>query len=431
MFFNVFYIIVYSNTFFCFYKRVEIINDLIIITQLIYHNTNRLKAMNKINTNIPNKNITLNDVERWRLLLGEASQASLGAGMGSDADTIMQMDAALSWLYGRDKEGTQEQLDRQAGDAPSSLNTPEWINQIQQLFPQSTIERLEKDALEIYQLDDLVTSPEVLEKATPNPTLLAAVLRTKHLMNPDVLMMARKLVQAVVADMMAKLQQEIVQSFSGVRKPIAFKKTGSFSQFALKETLKRNLKFYQPECKKLLLEQPWFYINQRSNPKKWQIILVVDQSGSMVSSVIHAAITAACFWNLPNMKTHLLAFDTSVVDLTQDTQDPVELLMQVQLGGGTDIAHAMQYASDLITDAKRSIVVLITDFYEGGNEHQLIHTTQSLTTQGTKVLGLAALDENAQPDYCKETAKKMVNVGAHVAAMTPGELAIWLASVIG
>lgn len=391
------------------------------------------------------QNISLNETERWRLLLGEASQASLAGGMsgafgeighgvgeGDGSGMVQSMDEALSWLYGRDREGdAQEQLNRFGGDGASSLTTPEWINQIQTLFPKQTIERLEKDALETYQLDDLVTSPEVLQKATPNPTLLSAVLRTKHLMNPDVLAMARKLVQAVVKDMMEKLQQEVVHSFSGVRKPVEYKKTGSFSQFALKETVKRNLRFYQPKSKKLILEQPWFYTNQRNNPQKWQIILVVDQSGSMLSSVIHSAVTAACFWNLPNMKTHLLAFDTNVVDLTQDVDDPVDILMQVQLGGGTNIAYAMNYASELITDSKRSIIVLVSDFYEGGSEYQLIQTTQALTTQGTKVLGLAALDENANPDYCRATAKKMVNAGAEVGAMTPGELANWLAEVIG
>lgn len=385
-----------------------------------------------------NLDIKLSPVERWRLLLGEASQSSFDNALGSsgsgtmDADTLVSMDKALSWLYGRDSDDNeQESYDRHGGSEGSSLSTPDWINEIQTLFPQDTIERLEKDALERYHLDDLVTSAEALERATPNPTLLAAVLKTKHLMNPEVLAMARRLVAQVVKELMEKLESEVIACFAGKKNAVAYKKAGSYSQFAVKETLKRNLKNYQPESKKLLVKQPWFYLTEKNNPKKWQIILVVDQSGSMVSSVIHSAIMASCFWKLPNMNTHLLAFDTNVVDLTKDVDDPTELLMQVQLGGGTDIAKAMQYASDLVVDCHRSIVVLISDFYEGGNLHQLLTTTESLCTQGTKVLGLAALDADAKPDYCKETAQKLVDVGADVAAMTPGELANWIAEVIG
>lgn len=388
-------------------------------------NLDKMNSMDKF------AHLTLTDAERWRLLLGEASQPILTPQASHD-DTVIEMDTALSWLYGRDKadDDAQHRFDRMGGDGGSTLSTPDWINQIQTLFPQETIERLEKDALEQYHLNDLVTRPEVLERATPNPTLLAAVLKTKHLMNPDVLAMARKLVAKVVKDLMDKLQQEVIQSFYGQKSPIRYKKSGSLSQFAIKQTLKRNLKNYQPEQQQLIVNQPYFFLTERNNPKKWQIILVIDQSGSMVSSVIHSAVMAGCFWQLPNMKTHLIAFDTQVVDLTDDVADPVELLMQVQLGGGTDIAKAMQYASELVVDCQRSIVVLVSDFYEGGNEMDLIATTKALCDQGTKVLALAALDSDATPNYCHTTAKKLVNVGALVSAMTPLELANWLASVI-
>lgn len=153
------------------------------------------------------------------------------------------------------------------------------------------------------------------------------------------------------------------------------------------------------------------------------MILLVDQSGSMVSSVIHSAVTAACLWGLPGMKTHLVAFDTNVVDLTQDVTDPVELLMKVQLGGGTDIAKAVQYGAQLIEAPRRAIVVLITDFYEGGSPSALLGTARALVAQGSKVLGLAALDDQAVPAYDRELAQKLVDVGCEVGAMTPGQLA--------
>ena len=159
-------------------------------------------------------------------------------------------------------------------------------------------------------------------------------------------------------------------------------------------------------------------------------MLVVDQSGSMVSSVIHAAVTAACLWGLPGMRTHLVAFDTAVVDLTRDTSDPVELLMKVQLGGGTDIQKAVGYAAGLLEAPRRSIVVIISDFYEGGPQGMLLQRVRALCEQGTHVLGLAALDEQARPDFNRDLAQQLVNAGAHVAAMTPGALAGWIAEKV-
>ncbi|MFD0531441.1 VWA domain-containing protein [Kitasatospora arboriphila] len=134
------------------------------------------------------------------------------------------------------------------------------------------------------------------------------------------------------------------------------------------------------------------------------MILLVDQSGSMVGSVIHSAVTAACLWSLPGLKTHLVAFDTQVVDLTSDVTDPVELLMRVQLGGGTDIARAVDYAAGLVENPRRTILAVISDFYEGGDRYRLLRTVRSLTGQGATVLGLAALDEEAAPAYDRELA---------------------------
>ena len=141
----------------------------------------------------------------------------------------------------------------------------------------------------------------------------------------------------------------------------------------------------------------------------------------MVDSVIHSAVMAACLWQLPGIRTHLVAFDTSVVDLT------VELLMKVQLGGGTNIASAMEYGRQLIEQPAKSVIILVSDFYEGGSSSLLTHQVKKCVQSGIKVLGLAALDSTATPCYDHDTAQALVNVGAQIAAMTPGELAAWLA----
>jgi uncharacterized protein with von Willebrand factor type A (vWA) domain len=168
----------------------------------------------------------------------------------------------------------------------------------------------------------------------------------------------------------------------------------------------------------------------RRHAQPWDVILLIDQSGSMVDSVIHSAVMAACLWNLPGMRTRLVAFDTAVVDLTADVADPVELLMKVQLGGGTDIGQAVAYAQGLVVHPARSVVVLVSDFYEGGSEYELVRQVKTLVEGGTRVLGLAALDSKADPAYDRAMAERLVAAGAKVGAMTPGALAAWLAETL-
>jgi Mg-chelatase subunit ChlD len=370
--------------------------------------------------------MTETGLERWRLVLGAPAEQCTG-GLGAEA---AGRDAALDWLYGRDpdlgRRGVRRGGTRSAGSDPSVLTTVDWLDDIHRLFPKETIERLERDAVERYEIHEVVTDPEVLARIEPNPTLLRAVLRTKHLMNPEVLRLARRIVETVVRDLMKKLAPEVRQAFSGTRsrRPSRFRQARDFDFHA---TVRANLAHYQPEERRLLIERPRFVSRVRRHLDQWQLVLIVDQSGSMAGSVIHSAVTAACLWGLSGLKTHLVAFDTNVVDLTADVADPVELLLKVQLGGGTDIARAVDYGASLIENPRRSILVVITDFYEGGDEHRLVRTVARLAEQGTQILGLAALDEEANPAYDRALAQRLADAGAHVGAMTPGELAAFVA----
>jgi uncharacterized protein with von Willebrand factor type A (vWA) domain len=368
-------------------------------------------------------------LQRWRLVLGKAAEEELGGCSGDFA----AMDAALSWLYGRDKELAERDVreGREGGRQASQLTVPEWINDIHRLFPKETIERLEQDAVERYGIDEVVTNPEVLARVEPNEVLLAAVLRTKHLMKPEVLAQARLLVAEVVRRLMEKLAREVRQVFAGPLDRRRRSPRRGARNLDFRRTLRANLGRWSPQERKLYVEKLWFFTRRRRFTEPWQIVLLVDQSGSMVSSVIHSAVTASCLAGLPGMRTHLVAFDTAVVDLTDQASDPVELLMKVQLGGGTDIGQAVQYAAGLLETPRRSIVILITDFFEGASPELLVRRVKALCEQGTKVLGLAALDEQANPIYDRELAARLVRAGAHVGAMTPGELAGWIAEKVG
>lgn len=354
-------------------------------------------------------------------MLGKAADNHLNALENDD----LAMDTALEWLYGRDTL-RQERGERSASLDPSALTVPEWINEINRLFPREVIERLELDAFEKYQIDEIVTNLDILEKIEPSETLLKAVLQTKHLMNPEVLNMARKLVAAVVQKLMDKLTKEVKTVFTGTRDRRRISPIKIASNFNFQKTIRHNLHRWDPVRQKLFIEKPIFMSRVKKHTEKWDIIILVDQSGSMVDSVIHAAVMAACLWQLPGMRTRLVAFDTKIIDLTEDVDDPVELLMKVQLGGGTDIGLAVGYAKQKIDIASRTIIVIVSDFFEGASVKELIALVKSCTEAGTKVLGLAALDSNANPQYDRETAKELVKVGAEIGAMTPGELAYWI-----
>jgi Mg-chelatase subunit ChlD len=366
-------------------------------------------------------------LERWRLVLGQPGDAcTLGAGLSPRA---LGRDAALDWLYQRDGDLDERDVRRSAGLGPSVLSTLDWLDEIHRLFPRETIERLERDAVERYEIDDIVTDPSVLERIEPNATLLKALLRTKHLMNPELLRLARRIVEQVVRELVERMATEVRQAFSGTRARTPSHRPRA-NDFDFRRTIHANLRHYRPEERRMYVERAYFHSRTRRQLERWQIVLVIDQSGSMAGSVIHSAVTAACLWGLPGVRTHLVAFDTEVVDLTSDVDDPVELLMKVQLGGGTDIAKAVTYAADLVDQPRRAIVALVTDFYEGGDPFRLVRTVKGLVEQGTQVLGLAALDEEANPSFDRELAQRLADVGAHVGSMTPGQLAGFLADTI-
>lgn len=368
---------------------------------------------------------------RWRLILGAEADQACGASLSGE---MAACDQALGFLYGREYgkgRNVRGSGGKQGGMGDSVLSVPDWINAVHELFPQRVIERLEKDALERYQLDEMVTNPDVLRRVEPSPTLLKAVLHTKHLMNQEVLALARELVRKVVQQLMEKLARPVRQPFLGTRDRRRRSSMRVAKNFDAHATIRRNLKHWNAERQRLFIQQPEFFSRVRRRADRWQMIMVVDESGSMADSVIHSAVTAAIFCGMPALKTHLVLFDTNVVDVSLDCADPVETIMKVQLGGGTDIGQALRYAAGLVENPRRTIIALVTDFYEGAPPDVMLRTVKELTESGVHLLGLAALDDSAQPSYDREMAAQFVKLGAHVAAMTPGELAEWVAEKVG
>ncbi len=365
---------------------------------------------------------------RWRMILGSDMQDCINS--SALTKEMLERDAALEFLYGREygseRNMRNSQKDKSGSLDDSILAVPEWINKVHELFPQKVIERLEKDALERYGMDEMVTNPELLKNAKPSVILLKAVLQTKHLMNKEVLELARDLARKVIRELMEKFKQEIEVSFSGSINKRQRSMVKNARNFDAKLTIKLNLKNYSKDLNKIIIQNPYFFSRKRNYAKKWQMIILVDESGSMMENVIYSAVCASIFNGLPSLKTHLIIFDTNVVDLTGSCDDPMETLMKVQLGGGTDITKAVNYGMQLIENPDRCFFIIISDFYEGNSEENLVRNVKGLVDSSVSVLGLAALDSMSRPVYNHHLAQRLVNAGAHIGAMSPGELASWV-----
>ncbi len=356
-------------------------------------------------------------LNRWRLVLGKYASGQIsfsGGGLN-----YMDMENVLDYLYSREYGEEQEiRKDRQGGSDGSQLTVPSWLHQVKKLFPKQTVEVLERHALEKYGMTELLTDPEVLQK-----------LELKHMMKGDVLQMAREIVRKVAEEIARRLEQEVRVSFFGQINRNASSPVKSARNLDMKKTIRMNLKNFDQENQQLVLKNVYFNSRMKKY-NQWRVIICVDESGSMLDSVIHSAIMAGIFAKLPMLDTKLVIFDTNVVDLSGYVDDPVETLMSVQLGGGTNIAGALSYCEGLIDFPFRAMVVLVTDLYEGGGYQRLYSTCKGIIESGARLVVLTALDMDANPNYDRNAATVLADMGAFVGAMTPEELAGWMGKII-
>jgi Mg-chelatase subunit ChlD len=377
-------------------------------------------------------NLQETTLARWRLVLGRYAKDRINVGMSLEQQRI---ENALDFLYSREYRGrgVREEQDRtgprSAGLDPSQLTVPRWLSEVRELFPKETVAVIEKHALDRYGLTELVTDPEILRRLEPNFDLLKMLLTFRGHLKGEVLNEARRIIRNVVEEIKQRLTSEVRRAFSGRRNRFRHSNVKMAQNLDWRGTIRKNLKNFDTRRKKMAIDHVLFFSRiQRRLP--WRIVLCVDQSGSMAGSVIYSAVMAGILSGLPLINVKIVVFDTSVVDLSDHVDDPVELLMSVQLGGGTNIGQAMRYCEQLVEDPHRSIVVLISDFCEGASAAPLLASCQRFREAGTKLLGLAALDENANPSYDVRVAEMLSAVGMDIAALTPKHFAEWLAKTI-
>lgn len=374
-----------------------------------------------------------NTLARWRLVLGKVAEGH-GIGCAGD-DQAERIEELVGFLFEGGEGGAQggqgrgRSSSRQGGSGPSQLTVPDWVDAVHELFPQQSREVMQRELVRRRGIDELMEKPELLEKIEPNLELVKILLTHRDLLNPKTRVLARKIIDQVVEELKRKMQVQVEQAITGAIRKDRHSPRRVFRNLDLPTTLRRNLKNYDRASGKLLVDRLYFYAAERKK-KPWHVIVVVDQSGSMLESAIFSAVMASIFAELPAVKTSLVLFDTSVVDLSDQVGQPVDVLLSIQLGGGTDITQALMYANGLVRQPQRTIVVLITDFDEGRAEVDLVAQTRLMADGGLRLIGLGALGYDARPAYNKATAAKLRKVGMDILVCTPEKLAECMAMII-
>lgn len=366
---------------------------------------------------------------RWRMALGRYAERSLPSDTLSTADR--RADRALDYLYAREMEKRGLRRDKGRGGSldPSRLTPLGWLGELRALFPQSVCETVQAHAVDRLGMADLLRDPEVLDALEPNKDLLRALMAFKGQADPAMREKIREVTRRIVDDIVRRLRPRVEASLAG--RPNRFRRSQlkSMQNFDWRATIRDNLKNWDAERSVIVADRLRFFGRARRR-LPWTIILCVDQSGSMLSSTIYAAVMASILTALPAVDVRLIVFDTSVVDLSSEAHDPVEVLMAVQLGGGTNIAGAMQHCESLITQPTRTIFVLVSDFEEGGSVAHMLAATRRMASAKVTLLGLGALTDDAAPIYDRRMAERLADNGMTIAALTPDRFAEWIGSVI-
>ncbi|MDR2105304.1 MAG: VWA domain-containing protein [Deferribacteraceae bacterium] len=364
-----------------------------------------------------------NSIKRWRLILGGASEdkfKAMGGGGSILTGDDALMDAALAAIY--DDTSVDTASGRSAGLGPSYPNIAKWLADIRSFFPDDVVSVIQNDAIERKGLKALLLEPETLAKVKPDLSIVSTLLTLKNQIPKKSKEQARALVKALVDEILKQMESELKRAVTGALNRKKHSPIPSLPNTDWKLTIRKNLKNYDTETKRIIPEKFYFFENRRVN-KDWRIILDMDQSGSMADSIIYASIMGSVFASIPALDTRIVAFDTEVVDLTESCgSDPVEILFGVQLGGGTDINKSLKYCTQFIDNPKKTMFILISDLFEGGVEAGLLRQLGDMRESGVTVLVLLALSDRGVPSYDITLAKKIANLGIPTFGCTPAKL---------
>ena len=344
-----------------------------------------------------------------------------------------KMDAVLSALYECERKDKFEYPDenKKGNFGKSQPQIVRWLGDIRKFFPKSVAQIIQEDALKQPLLKNkLLLDPEILEKVVPDVHLLATLLELGKAIPDETRETARFVVRKVVDELMQLLEQKTIQAVKGALNKSIRNNRPRYNEIDWITTIKKNLKHYQPLYKTIIPEVRIGFGRKNKRSLK-DIILCLDQSQSMGTSVVYTGIFSAVLATLPTIKTSLVVFDTEVIDLTDNIKDPVDLLFGVQLGGGTDINKALNYCQNLITKPNDTIFILISDLFEGGINEPMQLSMQELVLSGVQCIALLALNDDGAPSYDSTNATFFSKLDMPVFACTPDIFPEMLAAAIG
>ncbi|WP_018681216.1 VWA domain-containing protein [Actinokineospora enzanensis] len=351
-------------------------------------------------------------LRRWRLVLGGAADGT-GPAL-STADT--GLDGVLAALY--DGEPGQARRGRAGNLAASAPTVARWLGDIRRYFPSTVVQVMQRDAVDRLGLTRMLLEPELLAAVEPDVHLVGTLLTLNGVMPEETKETAREVVRTVVEELERRLAEPTRAAIKGALDKAARTHRPRLSDVDWPRTIRQNLRHYSPELGTIIPERLIGFGRKQSSVQR-EIILAVDQSGSMAESVVYSGLFGAVLASMRALKTHFVAFDTAVVDLTEHLTDPVDVLFGTQLGGGTDINRALAYCQGLITQPENTLVVLISDLYEGGVQAELLRRAAEMTESGVQMVALPALSDSGTPSYDRENAAALSELGIPAFACTP------------
>ncbi len=352
---------------------------------------------------------TAERLRRWRLALGEGAEGSPALG---EAD--QRLDAALAALY----DATPGPKGRGSlhGSAP---RVARWLGDIREFFPASMVQVIQRDAFERLGLKQMLLEPEFLAAVEADVHLVADLVALRSVMPEKTRATARMVIEKVVRELLARLEAKTVAALRGALDRSTRTRRPRPGHIDWPRTIRTNLRHYQPDLGTIVAETLVGSERRARRAKLEQVVLCVDQSGSMASSVVYASVFAAVLASVPAIALKLVAFSTEIADLSDALSDPVDVLFGIQLGGGTDIARALGYCEQLITEPTRTHLVLISDLFEGGDVEQMHARAGALVARGVNVIALLALSDDGKPASCEPNASRFASMGIPVFGCTP------------
>ena len=366
---------------------------------------------------------------RWRLVLGDlpslpssTPSGSLGALDGTRPDESGVIAAALDLLYG----GLEEA--RAGGRRPSLPVLADWLRDIRLCFPPESVRLLQQEALTRLDCLPLLLEPEIRDRIWPSAELAAALLSLSRRLPARTRELARSLVRQIVDSLAAQLAiplEKAVEQAQSQARPHSPRRA---AEIDWPRTIRANLRHYQPDRQTLLPVR--LYGRSGRRPAWRQVVVCLDQSASMLPSTVYAGIYASVLARLPALSTHLVAFDTEVVDLSAHAEDPLEILFGLHLGGGTDLQRALDYCDQLITSPEQSVLLLVSDLHHAPapgtslpeDPHRpVIASAARLVSRGVTVLCLLALDDQGTPSYNHALAESLTTRGITALAAPPDQ----------